>query len=245
VFDHIGIRAADQPASADFYRTVLAALQILPDRDGEGFARWQELIVAGTTDERPPTRHLHLGFVAPSRENVEAFWRTGVEAGYADDGAPGERAQYREDYYGGFLRDPDGNSAEAVHHGDTRRGGCVDHLWFGVDDCAASERFYRTIARHAGLRPGRRGDDLVQFRGAWATFSLVADGRPRTEHAHIAFPAPDARTVDEFHDAAVAAGYESNGAPGERTQYAPGYYAAFVLDPDGTNVESVCHLPQA
>ena len=79
----------------------------------------------------------------------------------------------------------------------------------------------------------------MQFRGPWATFSLVADGRAPTENLHIAFAAPDRETVKDFHAAAVASGYESNGEPGERPQYRPGYYAAFVLDPDGTNVESV------
>ena len=69
----------------------------------------------------------------------------------------------------------------------------------GVRDVAASEAFYSTIARHTGLRPGTRTDERVQFRGPWATFSLVSDGRPQTEHAHIAFTAPDRRTVDEFH----------------------------------------------
>jgi catechol 2,3-dioxygenase-like lactoylglutathione lyase family enzyme len=190
---------------------------------------------------RPPTRNLHVGFVAPTRGHVDEFWRAGTEAGYADDGPPGERPQYRPDYYGAFLRDPDGNSVEAVHHGNTRRGGHIDHLWIGVRELAAAEGFYARIARHTGLRPGHRWEHGVQFQGAWATFSLVDDGRPPTENLHLAFPAPDRETVEEFHAAAVAAGYESNGDPGERPQYHAGYYAAFVLDPDGTNVESVLH----
>jgi catechol 2,3-dioxygenase-like lactoylglutathione lyase family enzyme len=68
---------------------------------------------------------------------------------------------------------------------------------------------------------------------------LVQDGTPPTAHLHVAFPAPDRQTVEDFHGAAVAAGYVSNSAPGERPHYDPGYYAAYVLDPDGTNVESV------
>ena len=55
--------------------------------------------------------------MTPSRAHVDEFWRAGTEAGYRDDGAPGPRPQYSPDYYGGFLLDPDGNSAEAVHHG--------------------------------------------------------------------------------------------------------------------------------
>jgi predicted lactoylglutathione lyase len=58
---------------------------------------------------------------------------------------------------------------------------------------------------------------------------------------HLAFKAADRDTVDEFHRVALAAGYRDNGAPGERPQYHPGYYGAFVLDPDGHNVEAVYH----
>jgi catechol 2,3-dioxygenase-like lactoylglutathione lyase family enzyme len=239
VFDHITIRASDLAASEAFYRTVLGALGIEPGRANEHIVRWQEFMVAAPNEEHPPTRGLHAGFVAPSRAHVEAFWKAGTDAGYADDGPPDERTQYRPDYYGAFLRDPDGNSVEAVHHGDTRRGGCVDHLWIGVRDLPAAEAFYDTIARHIGLRPGRRWEQGVQFRGAWATFSLLADGRPPTENLHIAFPAPDRETVQNFHAAALAAGYRSNGEPGERPRYGPAYYGAFVFDPDGTNVESV------
>ena len=62
-----------------------------------------------------------------------------------------------------------------------------------------------------------------------------------TENVHMAFPASDDATVDAFHRAAVAAGYRDNGAPGERPRYHPGYYGAYVLDPDGNNVEVVNH----
>jgi predicted lactoylglutathione lyase len=70
---------------------------------------------------------------------------------------------------------------------------------------------------------------------------VIGDDKPPTENLHVAFPAPDRQTVDDFHRTATAAGYESNGEPGERPQYHPGYYAAFVIDPDGANVESVFH----
>ena len=239
MFDHVTIRVSDLSVSEAFYRTTLGALGAEPDSTSEHILRWQEFMVVAPSAERPPTRGLHVAFVASSRERVDAFWQAGTAAGYTDDGEPGERTQYRPDYYGAFLRDPDGNSVEAVHHGDTRRGGRIDHLWIGVRDLPRAQSLYDTVSRHTGLRPGRRWDHGVQFRGAWATFSLVADGRAPTEHLHIAFPAPDRETVDEFHAVAVAAGYESNGEPGERPQYGPRYYGAFVLDPDGTNVESV------
>jgi catechol 2,3-dioxygenase-like lactoylglutathione lyase family enzyme len=72
------------------------------------------------------------------------------------------------------------------------------------------------------------------------SFSVVAGDAP-TEHLHMAFPAASDVAVDRFHAAAVAAGYRSDGRPGERPAYGPGYYAAFVRDPDGGNVEVVHH----
>ena len=239
MFAHVTVRASDRPASERFYRTVLGTIGIEPTHDRAEIVAWDDYAVIAADVEHPPTRHLHVGFVAPSREDVDRFWRTGVAAGYTDAGEAGERTIYRPGYYGAFLLDPDGNSVEAVHHDGTRRGGYIDHLWIGVDDLGAAEAFYKTISRHAGLRDGRRWKEGVQFLGAWASFSLVRDGRPPTENLHIAFPAPDRTTVDQFHAAAINAGYRDNGGPGERPQYGEGYYAAFVLDPDGTNVESV------
>jgi catechol 2,3-dioxygenase-like lactoylglutathione lyase family enzyme len=240
VFDHVTIRASDRAASERFYRTVLPTLGIEPTHVGEDFVEWDDFSLAQATADRPPTRRLHIGFVAPSRAEVEAFWSAGTDAGYRDDGAPGPRPQYRDDYYGAFLLDPDGNSAEAVHHGALRRGGNVDHLWIRVADVAAARAFYATIAPHAGLRPGA-GDrpGHAHVAGESGSFSLVP-GEP-TERVHLAFPADDDATVDAFHRAATDAGHRDNGAPGERAVYHPGYYAAFVLDPDGNNVEVVNH----
>jgi catechol 2,3-dioxygenase-like lactoylglutathione lyase family enzyme len=237
VFDHVTIRVGDLVASERFYRTVLSAVGIESTHTDPAIVKWDDFSLVAADPDHPVTRHLHVGFATPSEEAVQRFWKAGVDAGYTDDGAPGPR-DYSPAYYGAFLLDPDGNSAEAVTHEDTRRGGNVDHLWIGVADLDAAARFYATIARHAGLRGGRRTDDRVQFRGAWATFSLIADGRPPTEALHVAFPAPDRLTVDQFHAAGTVAGYASNGAPGERS-YDPGYYSAYLRDPDGTNVESV------
>jgi catechol 2,3-dioxygenase-like lactoylglutathione lyase family enzyme len=191
------------------------------------------------------TRGLHVAFRAPSREAVDAFWRAGIGAGYRDDGAPGPRTAYGPDYYGGFLLDPDGNSAEAVH---TEReqpvsDGGIDHLWIRVRGLVASKRFYTTIAPYAGLRIGMDEPNRLQMVGVGEdfSFSLIDDDRPATEHVHLAFPAPDNATVRAFHAAALAAGYDDHGGPGERAVYHPGYYGAFVRDPDGHNVEVVNH----
>jgi catechol 2,3-dioxygenase-like lactoylglutathione lyase family enzyme len=238
VFDHVTIRASDREASERFYATVLSAIGIEPTHSDEGFAEWGDFSLAAAGDGTPVTQRLHIAFVAPSRAAADEFWRVGTAAGYRDDGAPGPRPQYSPDYYGAFLLDPDGNSAEAVHH-ESVRSGNVDHLWIRVADVAAAKRFYETVAPHAGFHLTTDIPERASFDGETGSFSVVA-GTP-TEHVHMAFPAAERATVDAFHRATTGAGYADNGAPGERPEYAAGYYAAFALDPDGNNVEVVHH----
>jgi catechol 2,3-dioxygenase-like lactoylglutathione lyase family enzyme len=237
VFDHVTIRVSDREASERFYDTVLRTLGVGKTPGHEDFPEWDAFSLAPATDESPVTRNLHVGFYAHTRELVDEFWRVGTEAGYRDDGAPGLRPQYSDDYYGAFLLDPDGNSAEAVNHGS--RNSMIDHLWIRVADVAAAKRFYETVASQTGFALWYERPERVGFRGPDSSFSLVAG--PPTEHVHLAFLADDNVTVDEFHRTATAAGYRDNGPPGERAVYHPGYYGAYVLDPDGNNVEVVCH----
>jgi catechol 2,3-dioxygenase-like lactoylglutathione lyase family enzyme len=239
VFDHVTLRVSDRAASERFYDTVLPTLGIRPPVRDVSFIEWDDFSLAAVREGEPVTRGLHIAFVAPSRAHVDAFWRAGTAAGYRDDGAPGPRPQYRDDYYGAFLLDPDGNSAEAVHHGAMRRGGVVDHLWIRVADVAASKTFYATVAPHAGFRLVTDTPERAQFASESGSFSLVA-GEP-TEAVHVAFGVGDDAAVDAFHAAATAAGHRDNGAPGERPVYHPGYYSAYVLDPSGHNVELVNH----
>jgi catechol 2,3-dioxygenase-like lactoylglutathione lyase family enzyme len=239
VFDHVTIRVSDRAASVKFYETVLLMLEIEQSHSDEYFAEWDDFSLSEATAETRVTRRLHIGFVAPSRGHVDEFWRAGTDAGYRDDGAPSPRPQYGDDYYGAFLLDPDGNSAEAVHHGSLRQGGVIDHLWIRVADVAASKRFYEIVAPYGGFRLRKDEPGPAQFAGESGSFSLV-DGEP-TEHVHVAFPADENETVDGFHHATTGAGYREHGAPGERPIYHPGYYGAYVLDPDGNNIEVVNH----
>ena len=180
MFRRVTLRVSDLEASERFYDTVLPALGI--DR-GES-----ELALEPADGDHPATRGLHIGFTAPSRAEVDEFWRAGTEAGYRDDGEPGPRPEYRYDYYGSFLLDPDGNSAEGVHHGALRTGGVVDHLWIRVADVAASKRFYEELAPEAGFRLGADTPERAQFLGGGGSFSLVA-GRP-SENVHMTFTGP-------------------------------------------------------
>ena len=239
MFDHVTIRASDRAASERFYATMLPTLSIEQTHSDEDYAEWDDFSLKAAEDPSRVTRRLHIAFVAPSREHVDEFWRVGTAAGSRSDGEPGPRPQYRHDYYGSFLLDPDGNSAEAVHHGAMRQGGWIDHLWIRVADVAVAKRFYEAVAPHAGFRLRHNSSERAQFAGRSGSFSVVA-GEP-AEHVHIAFPVGDDATVDAFHSAATEAGYRDNGAPGERLVYHAGYYGAFVLDPDGNNIELVNH----
>jgi predicted lactoylglutathione lyase len=172
-------------ASERFYETVLPAVGGASD----------DFALAEATDAHPVTRRLHIAFFAPSHEVVDEFWRAGTAAGYRDDGAPGPRPQYREDYYGGFLLDPDGNSAEAVHHGAARTTGRIDHLWIRVADVAASTRFYEAVAERTGFRIRPHTPDRTQVAGEDGSFSVVS-GEP-SKGVHMAFPADEDDTLED------------------------------------------------
>ena len=116
-------------------------------------------------------------------------------------------------------------------------GRLVDHVHLRVRDLEASKRFYRAALAAVGRDLTGEAD---WFFSADELF-VSADAEP-TARVHLAFQAADREVVHRFHEAALAAGGRDNGAPGER-HYHPGYYAAYVLDPDGNNIEAVCHQP--
>ena len=123
------------------------------------------------------------------------------------------------------------------------RGRLIDHVQLVVRDLAASKRFYSAVFGVLGVPLGGEGADYFWADELFVSSieSRAAHGQP-TGRTHLAFQANDRATVERFHAAAVKAGGKDNGAPGERP-YHPGYYAAFVLDPDGNNVEAVFHGP--
>lgn len=122
-----------------------------------------------------------------------------------------------------------------------------DHVRIEVGDLEASAAFYSEALRPLGITRAFDFPEGIAFGadggGPLGPFFLVsARGRRPVTDAHLAFAADDKATVDAFHAAALAAGGTDNGAPGLHPDYHPGYYAAFVLDPDGNNVEAVAHL---
>lgn len=121
----------------------------------------------------------------------------------------------------------------------------IDHVGFPVSDYERSKRFYEQALAPLGYT-------LVMEFSAEHTAGFGANGKPDfwiggkgklNGVLHVAIAAKDRAAVDAFHRAALAAGGKDNGAPGLRPQYHPNYYGAFVLDPDGHNIEAVCHTP--
>jgi catechol 2,3-dioxygenase-like lactoylglutathione lyase family enzyme len=120
---------------------------------------------------------------------------------------------------------------------EAHAGRLLDHLHLRVRNVEASKRFYAGAVEPLGLGITAEGDGWFSIDELFVS----GDGEP-TAALHVAFQSEDRETVERFHTAALAAGGRDNGPPGER-EYHPGYYAAYVLDPDGTNVEAVYHGP--
>jgi catechol 2,3-dioxygenase-like lactoylglutathione lyase family enzyme len=240
MFDHVTVRVPDLPASEHLFQTMLDPLALDQTLSTRTFALWDDFALASPDDVTPLTHRAHVALVAPSQEAVREFWQAGVDGGLRDDGPPGPRPQYGEDYYGAFLRDAQDNSFEAVHRAGHRRGGNVDHVAIRVADLAAACVFYRTIGPAAGFDAGDETAEHASFNGRADGGLLLLVAGPPTEHLHIAFPGDDA-AVERFHADGTAAGFRSNGEPGERPRYHTGYYASYLLDPDGNNLEVVNH----
>ena len=119
-----------------------------------------------------------------------------------------------------------------------------DHIGLTVSDLERSRAFYKHALAPLGITELATYDGGAGFGREHPTFWIgrgkAAQPQPRT---HVAFAAVTRLEVDAFHRAAIAAGGQDNGPPGLRPQYHPDYYGAFVLDPDGHNVEAVCHRP--
>jgi catechol 2,3-dioxygenase-like lactoylglutathione lyase family enzyme len=114
VIDHVTVRVSDFETSKAFYDCVLAPLGFGDAHLHEGFAEWGDFSIM--QDGKPLSENLHIAFAAKSRDEVDSFHRVAMEAGYRDNGAPGERPIYHEGYYGAYVLDPDGNNVEAVFH---------------------------------------------------------------------------------------------------------------------------------
>jgi catechol 2,3-dioxygenase-like lactoylglutathione lyase family enzyme len=126
---------------------------------------------------------------------------------------------------------------------ELHRGRLIDHVQLVVKDLPASRRFYEAVLQTLGIPLGGAAEDYFWCDELFvsAVDSGTAQGKLTGRH-HLAFQARDRAMVEAFYRAGLENGGQDNGAPGERP-YHPGYYAAFVLDPDGNNIEAVYHGP--
>ena len=128
----------------------------------------------------------------------------------------------------------------------------LDHVGVAVSDLARSRAFYEAALEPLGIsmlmevtpEQTESGGSAVGFGSDGKPYFWVGDNEAAGEGTHVAFAAKTRAEVDAFHRAALASGGRDNGAPGLRPHYHPDYYAAFVFDPDGINVEAVCHRPE-
>lgn len=127
----------------------------------------------------------------------------------------------------------------------------LDHIGLAVSDIERSRAFYEAALKPLGYAviaaplTNDIGGTVVMFGIRGAPDFVIADSERPGEGNHVAFCASTRSEVDAFHAAALAAGGRDNGGPGLRDRYGPNYYAAFVYDPDGFNVEAVCHAAEA
>jgi len=126
----------------------------------------------------------------------------------------------------------------------------LDHITFSVTDSAKARAFYDAALKPLGFRvvyeetPGQTGDAHVMGYGdERKAFFWIVGGDGLKGRFHVAFTAKDRAAVNAFYRAAITAGGKDNGSPGLRPHYHANYYGAFVLDPDGHNIEAVCHAP--
>jgi catechol 2,3-dioxygenase-like lactoylglutathione lyase family enzyme len=124
--------------------------------------------------------------------------------------------------------------------GEWHIGRLIDHIHLRARDLAATKRFYRAV--FGALDKPISADDESHLLCDELWIDALGSDRQSATHVHLAFQARDTDAVRLFHAAGLAAGGRDNGAPGER-KYHPGYFAAFLLDPDGNNVEAVYHGP--
>lgn len=198
----------------------------------------------------------HIAFNSADSETVDRFHSTALAHGGFDEGGPGLRFQYAEDYYGAYIRDPDGNKLQVVCYQQGRSSGYtgidISHITLGHTDLLKARKFYGAVFDILGYvdKPEEGDDTSCGFAYPDEELPVVYiqqpfDGRPASwgNGTHTAFHAPTRVAVQAFHTAALANGGTDDGAPGLRPHYSANYYACYVLDPFGNKLQAVCRKP--
>ncbi|MGI9464087.1 MAG: VOC family protein [Aestuariivirgaceae bacterium] len=264
MFSHFTLGSNDLHRAGEFHAPVMETLgqslvaESLPG-DYLMFApaeqRRPHLFVCRPFDGLPATwsNGYHIAFNAPDEETVDRFHAAALAHGGLDDGAPGLRPEYAPDYYGAYVRDPDGNKLQAVCYTSGRRAGrtgdIISHITIGHGDLERERAFYSAALAPLGITELPEEGDEVSAGFGLAGFELPVvyiqppfDGRPATRGngTHTAFAAPSREAVAKFHTAALAHGGTCDGPPGPRPHHSENYYAAYVLDQVGNKLQAVC-----
>ncbi len=197
---------------------------------------------------------LHIAWVAADKAAVEAFHATALAHGGSDEGLPGYRPHYSADYFGAYVRDPDGNKIQAVFYENGRKAGpggtILSHVVLPFDDLKAGLAFCEPVFATLGLERLHSSESPGQdyaFSHGGAELPVVFVQRPfdgklvaRGNGQHVSFLAETSGMVDDFYETALALGARDDGPPGIRPAYTQPYYAAYIRDPAGTKIQAVC-----
>ncbi len=266
MYSHFTLGSNDLTRSRSFYNQTLAELGIvcLADQHEAGFlmyglenGNFPHIFISSPIDDLPATwsNGFHLAFNAKSQVEVENFYEIAIKNGAIDEGKPGLRKDYDEDYYGAYVRDLDGNKLQAVCYLNGRshwqQNSIVSHITFGLADLDRATNFYdATLGALDIQRLDHESDHESRGYGS-SRYELPVlyvqptfDGRPATwgNGLHVALLAETRKQVDEFFEKALENGGTSEGAPGLRPNYSPNYYAAYVRDPVGNKIQAVCRI---
>lgn len=193
----------------------------------------------------------HVAFLAASREAVDGFHAGGLAAGGSDEGAPGLRPHYGDDYYGAYLRDPVGNKLQAVCYlGQDPAIAAAEpfsHVTLGCNDLERARAFYDPAMAALGLARVVDEAELSYGYGPagsrlpWVYAHRTFDGRPATwaNGFQAMWRAGSPAEVEAFHAAGLANGGLDEGGPGPRL-YREGYFGAYLRDPDGNKLHAFC-----
>ena len=214
------------------------------------------LCVCRPYDDQPASfgNGFHVAWVAMNKASVKAFHAAALANGGTDEGAPGYRAHYSSDYFGAYVRDPDGNKLQAVFYENNRTAGpggtVLSHVTLPFDDLEAGLAFYRPVFASLGIDRHKAsetaGEDYAFSKGGMdlpvAYIQRPFDGKPSAygNGQHVSFFAETSAQVDKFFNTALKLGALDDGPPGNRPAYTQPYYAAYVRDPSGTKIQAVC-----
>ncbi len=267
MFSHFTLGTNDLARAERFYSALMPTLgqSFLEAPPQHGYAmfgpndrRHPHLFICRPFDGLPATwsNGFHIAFNVAGKEMVDQFHAAALAHGGYDEGAPGLRSIYAPDYYGAYVRDPDGNKLQAVCYLNGRKAGptgdVISHITIGHADPERARLFYTAILDPLGIvdipeegDASSSGFGLQGFRTPIVYVQPPFDGRPASfgNGTHTAFKAARRDAVDRFHAAALAHGGTCAGAPGPRPQYSANYYAAYVLDEVGNKLQAVCREP--